>query len=339
MKAGARMRALLHVGPFNLPDSAVDQLQNSCGEVESVTTCDATRLDELADTEFDILVAEEIPHNLARWPRLRFVQLVSAGINHLDGHPVWRSDIVVANASGTHSVPIAQYVTCAVLMLAHHMPRAIAPETTRHWQRDRLECTIVRGQTVGIIGYGSIGRECARQLHALGMRVVCMKRDPANRRDEGFTAWPGTGDPNGEIPERWNGPKQLHELLPQCDAIVVTTPATTSTLGMIGRKEFALMKKTAVLVNVARGGIVDEEELAEAVRTHSLAGAVVDCFSTEPISLDHAYFDTPRIILTPHVAGVCEDFWPIMAKLVDENVRRYVAGRPVLNRVDVRHGY
>jgi phosphoglycerate dehydrogenase-like enzyme len=339
LKAGARMRALLHVGPFNLPDSAVDQLQNSCGEVESVTTCDATPLDELADTEFEILVAEEIPHNLARWPRLRFVQLVSAGINHLDGHPVWRSEIFVANASGTHSVPIAQYVTCAVLMLAHHMPRAIAPETTRHWRREKLECTIVRGQTVGIIGYGSIGRECARQLHALGMRVVCMKRDPANRRDEGFTAWPGTGDPIGELPDRWFSSQQLDEMLPSCDVIVVTTPATMETLGMIGIKEFALMKKTAVLVNVARGGIVDEQALAEAVRKQSLAGAVVDCFATEPIPPEHVYFDTPGIILTPHVAGVCDEFWPIMAKLLDENVRRFVAGSPVLNLVDVRRGY
>jgi phosphoglycerate dehydrogenase-like enzyme len=166
-----------------------------------------------------------------------------------------------------------------------------------------------------------------------------MKRDPAKRRDDGFTAWPETGHPAGEIPASWFGPAQLHEMLPLCDVLVITTPATPATLGMIGRNELALMRKSSILVNVARGGIVDEPALANSIRTGQLAGAVVDCFSKEPAPPDHVFFDTPGLVLTPHVAGVSRDFWPVMAMLVNENVQRIAAGRPVLNPVDARHRY
>lgn len=334
-----RNRTLLHVGPFGVSKDVVQQLRDACGDADVVATTDATPLEQLTDTNFDVLVAEEIPHNLAKWPRLRFVQLVSAGINHLDGHPVWQSDVLVSNASGTHSVPIAQHVTCAVLMMAHHVPRSIDPTVVRQWQRNGLENIVLRGQTVGIIGYGSIGRECGRQLSALGMHVVCSKRDPNNRRDEGYTAWPGTGDPDGKLPERWFGPSELHQMLPLCDAIVVTTPSTATTLHLIGPAEFALMKNTAVLINVARGGIVEEAALAQAVRSKQIAGALVDCFTTEPIPSDHVFFDVPSIILTPHIAGVSAEFWTVMSMLLDQNLRRLATGQPVLNRVNAKHGY
>jgi phosphoglycerate dehydrogenase-like enzyme len=197
----------------------------------------------------------------------------------------------------------------------------------------------LREQVAGIIGYGSIGRECGRQLSAMGMRVVCSKRDPNNRRDEGYAAWPGTGDPDGKIPERWFGPSELHHMLPLCDVIVITTPSTAATLNMIGPAEFELMKKSAVLINVARGGIVDEGALAEAVRRKQIAGAQVDCFTTEPIPSDHVFFDVPGIILTPHMAGVSTAFWIVMAALLKQNLARFSAGQPILNRVSIKHGY
>jgi len=333
------MRVLLHLGPYNLPEPDVKRLREACGAVDVVVTTDETPLEHLADTEFDVLVAEDIPHNLANWPRLRFVQLLSAGINHLSDHPIWQTKVVVANASGTPSVPIAQYVTCSILMMAHHMARAIAPATTRDWQRKGLESSILRGSVVGIVGYGSIGRECGRQLSALGMRIMCMKRDLSARRDEGYCAWPGTGDPEGQIPERWFGPTELHEMLPLCDALVITSPSTKETLGMVGRSELARMKQSAVLINVARGGIVDEVALAQAIRMRKLSGAVVDCFVCEPIPPDHAFFDSPEIILTPHISGVATDFWPTMALLVEENMRRFAENRSVLNRVNAFLGY
>jgi phosphoglycerate dehydrogenase-like enzyme len=332
-------QVLLDISPFNLPKTSRMRLREACGDAAVVETTDATPLEELDGSQTDVLLAEEIPQNLAAWPQLRFVQLVSAGINHLKGHPIWQTDIAVANASGTHSVPIAQYVTCAVLMTAHRMLQITLPATVRQWSRDEFACSVVRGQTVGILGYGSIGRECARQLHALGMKVVCLKRNPANRRDEGYTAWPETGDPEGKIPERWFGPGQLREMLALCDVLVVTAPSTAETFNMIDRAELALMKQTSILIIVARGGIVNESALAEALRQRQLAGAVVDCFATEPIPADHFFFDMPNLVLTPHMSGVLDNFWPVMANLLRENLQRFVEGNPLLNRVNPNLGY
>ena len=332
-------KVLLDIGPFGLSESDRKAMRNACGSTPFVETFDEKSIENLDCSQFDVLVTENAPRNIKDFSRLRFVQLVSAGINHLKGSPLGETEIVVANASGTHSVPIAQYVTCALLMLAHRMPKLIPPLATQQWARAGQECVLLRGQTVGIIGYGSIGRECARQLSALGMRVLCLKRNPEHVRDEGFTAWEDTGDPMGTIPDRWFGPSQLREMLPQCDAVVLTVPCTEETLDMIGEPELALLKRHAVVVNVARGGIVNEMALAQALRNGQIGGAVIDCFTTEPIPADHAFFSTPNIVLTPHMAGVCDFFWPVMAQLLKENLQRFIEGQPVMNRVDFKHGY
>ena len=296
--------------------------------------------DQLDGAEVDVLVTEQVPRNLAAWPRLRWVQLLSAGSNQLVGHPIQQTPIPVTTASGTHGVPIAQYVTWAVLTLAHRMPQVLQYQPTQRWP-DRLSLAgrPLPGRTVGIIGYGSIGRECARQLAALGLRVVCLKRDPAARRDEGYNAWPGTGDPEGRIPAAWYGPSQLEEFLPQCDVVVVTVPSTPRTEGMLGLDQLARMKRSAHLVVISRGGIVPEPVLAEALRSGVLAGAVIDCFVKEPLNGPHELFTTPNLVMTPHMSGVYEGFWDLMVGLLAENLRRFRGGEPLLNPVDHRLGY
>jgi phosphoglycerate dehydrogenase-like enzyme len=338
------MRVLLDTGPYNVPSHFRQTLRDACREAcahaEIIETTAEKPLDHFEGSHIDVLACEALPKDLSKWPSLRYVQLWSAGMNHLHGHPIWETDIPVASASGTHSVPIAQYVTCAVLMMAHHMPRLIELTTSRKWRPQGLEGSVVRGQTAGILGYGSIGRECARQLSTgLGMRIVCIKRNPEHRRDDGFTAWTGTGDPDGAIPEAWFGPAQLHEMLARCDVLVITTPATRETLGLIGARELRMLKPTARLINVARGGIVDESALASALREGRLAGAAMDCFAKEPLPHDSVLFDAPNLILTPHMSGVHIGFWPAMAALLGENLRRHSSGLPVLNRVNGRAGY
>lgn len=332
-------RVLLHIGPYGLDPAIVQLLRDTCDGATIVESKKGETFEQMDGSQIDAIVTEDIPRNLSAWPRLRFVQLFSAGFDHLKGHPVWGTEIAIANSSGTHTVPIAQYVTCAVLMMALRMPQLMTLATTRKWAPEGLDSVIVRGQTVGIIGYGSIGRECARQLNALGMRILCLKRNPDARRDAGFTAWPGTGDPEGRIPDRWFGPKQLHEMLPLCDTLLLTVPSTPETLGLIGAAELALLKRSAVVINVARGGIVDEPALAAALREGKLGGAVVDCFTKEPLPSDHLFFGVPNLILTPHMSGVSVEFWPMMARLLGENLRRFRNGEPILNRVNGRLGY
>ncbi|HRE83227.1 MAG TPA: D-2-hydroxyacid dehydrogenase [Opitutaceae bacterium] len=295
--------------------------------------------DTLDGGDVDALVTELVPKKLAEWPRLRWIQLLSAGANQLRAHPVMTTSIPVTTASGTHGIPIAQYITCAALMLAHRIPQLLEFKPSRTWpNRVSLASFMLRGRTVGILGYGSIGRESARQLAALGMRILCYKRDPDAHLDSGYNAWPGTGDPEGTLPAAWFGPGQLQEMLPQCDLIVVTVPSTTSTESLIGARELSLLKPTAQLIHISRGGVVDETALAEALRSGCLAGAVVDCFVKEPTPY-HPFFDVPNLIMTPHMSGVYDAFWPAFNSLLGENLRRFAAGQKLANEVNRSEGY
>jgi phosphoglycerate dehydrogenase-like enzyme len=330
---------LLFNSPFKLTDSQRANLHAACPGLELVEP-GAMDANQLPGADVDVLVSESVPRNLSAWGRLRWVQLLSAGSNQLVGHPLQQSSIPVTTASGTHGVPIAQYVSCVVLMLAHRMPQVLQYQSTQQWpNRVALAGRTLRGQTVGIIGYGSIGRECARQLSAFGLRVLCLKRDPLAHRDEGYNAWPGTGDPEGSIPAGWYGPGQLAELLPQCDYVIVTVPSTPQTEGMLGLAQLALLRRSAHLVVISRGGIVPEPVLAEALRGGLLAGAVIDCYVREPLNGPHELFTTPNLIMTPHMSGVYEGFAENFAGLLVENLRRFHAGAPLLNTVNHRHGY
>ena len=330
---------LLFNTPFRLSDAQRLELQAIWPGIEIVEQSVGSP-DQLDGTGMDVLVTEQVPRNLEGWSKLRWVQLLSAGANQLLDHPIQKAPIPVTTASGTHGVPIAQFVTCTWLMMAHRMPQLLEFKATRTWpNRLSLAGFTVRGRTAGILGYGSIGRECARQLSALGMRVVCLKRDPASRTDEGYNAWPGTGDSPGAIPSTWYGPGQLDEMLGACDLLVVTVPSTPQTEGMIGRREFGRMKPGARMIVVSRGGIVVEEALAEALRNGQIAGAVVDCYGREPLPPEHFFFDVPHLIMAPHMSGVFDGFWPLLVGLVGENLRRLRAGRPLLNATSPQNGY
>jgi phosphoglycerate dehydrogenase-like enzyme len=285
-------------------------------------------------------VTDPIPQHLASWIDLRWLQLLSAGSNQLRGHPILQTGLPITTASGTHSVSIAQFVTCTWLMMAKRLTAALDFKRTRVWpNRITLGGFLVRGMTVGLVGYGSIGRECARQLKLLGMRVVCLKRDPTVRNHTGYNAWPETGDPQGSIPERWFGPEQIREMFGECDLVVVTVPSTPETENLVGPAEFASLKRGARMIIVSRGGIVQEDALAEALRTGQLAEAVVDCFVHEPLPPDHIFFAVPNLILSPHVSGIYDNFWLVMCGLLAENLRRFGSGLPLLNRINPRLGY
>jgi phosphoglycerate dehydrogenase-like enzyme len=174
-------------------------------------------------------------------------------------------------------------------------------------------------------------------LHALGLRILAL--DPAGKRDDGYNVWPGTGDPEGTLPERWFTPAKLHDMLPECDVLVVAVPLTPHTEGMIGAAELALMRPGAKVIIISRGGIVQERALSDALKSGHLSGAAVDCYVQEPPSSDHFFYDTPNLIMTPHMAGAYEGFWPAMLRLFTENFRRFVEGRPLLNQANKRLGY
>jgi phosphoglycerate dehydrogenase-like enzyme len=293
----------------------------------------------------DVLYAGMPPRDLARAPRLGWVQLHMAGVDGLREHPLYTaSTLPLTTTSGVHAATIAEYAITVLLALAHRVPRMVQWKARGGWPPDEQRWplfvpTEVRGATLGVIGYGSIGRELARIAKtAFGMSIVACKRDPARRADDGYCP-PGSGDPEGRLPDAWLGPDGLGELLARSDVVVMCAPLTRETRHMIGAPELARMKPTAYLINVGRGASVDEGALARALAEHRLAGAAVDVFAQEPPPAGHPLYGVEDVIVSPHVSGFLPSYDERCAELFAENLRRYLAGASLLNLVDRARGY
>ena len=308
----------------------------------SVRRADAATAD-YANAE--IVYAGMPPRDLARAPRLRWVQLHMAGVNALHDHPLYTDTRTpLTTTSGVHAASIAEYAITMVLALAHRVPRMVEWKQRGGWPPDEQRWPLfvpaeLRGATLGIIGYGSIGRELARiATSAFAMRVVALKRDPAARQDTGY-ALPGTGDAEGVLPDEWLAPAGLPRLLGQSDVVVMTAPLTPETRGMIGAAQLAQMKPSAYFVNVGRGATVDEAALAAALGAGQLAGAAIDVFAEEPPPAGHPLYAVDTAIVSPHVSGFLPSYDDKCTELFAENLRRYLAGAPLLNLVDRAKGY
>jgi phosphoglycerate dehydrogenase-like enzyme len=293
----------------------------------------------------DVLYAGAPPRDLGRAPNLKWVQLHIAGVDALAEHPLYtHSRIPLVTASGVHAATIAEYALTALLALAHRVPRMVEWQGRGGWPPDEQRWPLfvpseVRGSTLGIIGYGSIGRELARMATAaFGMRVLACKRDPAQRRDPGYTL-PGTGDPEGILPDAWLAPEGLPELLGRSDVVVMCAPLTAQTRRLIGARELALMKPSAYFINVGRGASVDETALAETLRERRIAGAAIDVFAQEPPPAGHPFYALDNVIVSPHVSGFLPSYDDKCTDLFAENLRRYLAGQTLLNVVDRARGY
>lgn len=301
---------------------------------------------EAADySRTDVLYAGAPPRDLARAPHLKWVQLHMAGVNALATHPLYTaSAIPLTTTSGVHAAAIAEYAITVLLALAHRVPRMVEWRARGGWPDDLERWPLfvpveVRGATLGIIGYGSIGRELGRIARtAFGMTVLACKRDPDRRADAGY-ALPGTGDPAGALPEAWYPPEKVGDLLARSDVAVMCAPLTPETRGMIGARELAAMKPGAFFVNVGRGATVDEGALAAALRAGRLAGAAVDVFAEEPPPAGHALYALDNVIVSPHVSGFLPSYDDKCADLFAENLRRFLGGQPLLNLVDRALGY
>ena len=221
------------------------------------------RRSELADVlspETEILYGTFAPESLERLPRLRWFQARSAGMNAVASSPLWTAPgITLTSGSGVHGPAIAEYVTGMLIALARDFTGFLACQRASRWplapqvNYERFPGRELRGDTVLIVGYGSIGREIGRQCQALGLRVLAVKRDPSVRADRGFTL-PGTGDPAGIIPERLGGPGQLAELLPEAGYVVIASAATAANRHLLDAAALRRLRPDAFLVNIARGG-------------------------------------------------------------------------------------
>jgi phosphoglycerate dehydrogenase-like enzyme len=289
----------------------------------------------------DVLLSFRMPEDiLARARGLKWVQLLSAGADHALGGPMKSATIPITTASGVHATPIAEYTIASMLAYARRFHVTIRAQQRHEWSRRAVisSLDVIRGKTLGIVGYGSIGRETARLAQAFGMQVLALKRNPAERRETGWTPR-GLGDPEGKIPARWFGSGECAALLSESDYVSVTLPLTIATRNYIGAREIAALKPGAYFVNIGRGAVVDETALAAALSAGKIGGAGLDVFEREPLPADSPLWDIEHAILTPHVSGDFRGYMELASELFAENLRRFQAGEPLLNKVDPAHGY
>jgi len=290
----------------------------------------------------DVLLTFRVPNDIATHaPGLKWIQLLSAGADHLPGGLLESGAISITTASGIHATPIAEYTIASMLAYAHRIHLAIRAQVRREWMRSgafMAGVDDIRGQTLGIIGYGSIGRETARLAAAFGMKVIALKRNPSERVDPGWCP-AGIGDPEGKIPTRYFGPDEREAILRESDYISVTLPLTDHTRKFIGEREFAAMKPGAYLVNIGRGKVIDEHAMATAISAKKIGGAGLDVFENEPLESSSPLWDLENVILTPHISGSNRRYMDQACDLFAENLKRLAANRPLLNLVDPGLGY
>ena len=300
---------------------------------------DQAAVDALAATDLDGLIAHRLPTDLSRTPSLRWLQVPSAGVEVILGGGGWPDGIVLTNARGVYALPIGQYTIAAILRVAEHVDARREQQLLGRWPddqgQDALQGDQLRGKTLVIVGYGGIGREIARLAAAHGLRVVAVKADPSVRADDGFRV-PGTGDPDGTIPDRIVGIDALREAAAEADFLSITLPLTERSRGIVSREVLAALPAHAWIINTGRGPVVDEAALAEALAAGRIGGAVLDVFGEEPLPPASPFWSLPNVVITPHVSGATMEH---LAPLISENLRRFVAGEPLINRVDPQRGY
>ena len=288
-----------------------------------------------------LLTNNEIP-DPEMAPALRWVQFSYAGVEFARGHPLLkREGFRATSLSGAASPKIAEYALMALLSLGHKLPMMVQYQGKKIWPPDRwkrFQPHELRGSTVGLLGYGSIARELARLLQPFGVEIMATKNDLADVSQDGYFA-EGTGDPDGIYFTRLYPPQAVHPMLKVSDFVVVCLPLTDDTRNVISTREFEMMKPTAFLVALGRGGQVDEYALLRALREKLIAGAVFDVFNTEPLPQESPLWGAPNMVITPHIAGDTGRYTELVAELFTENLRRYLADEELLNIFDLEKGY
>jgi phosphoglycerate dehydrogenase-like enzyme len=274
--------------------------------------------------EADIVVGFARAQNLRkRAPNLKWVQLMSAGADAITKTDVWQSDITITGVSGIHATPISEYVLGMMLMFTKQASNYFRMKQTH--QAQRFTPGLMRGQTVGIIALGHIGREVARLAKAFGMKVLAVDEmrgtRPARNVDE-------------MIPI-----SNLQRLFSESDFVVSCVPLTPKTTRMIGEKQLRAMKNSAHLINISRGGIVDEDALIKALDEKWIAGAGLDVTVVEPLPPNSRLWDFDNVYITPHISGAQEDYLVLGTALFCENLKRYLKGKKLMNIISRKRGY
>ena len=290
----------------------------------------------------EVLYTGHVLPQLEQVPALRWIQFHFAGIDrYLEEPIVKKGGMQVTTLSGAAAPQMAEHVLTMMLALSRKLPALISGQKKSEWPKDRFERYLpfeLNGKTIGIVGYGSIGRQLARLLQPFGMQILATKRNAMKQQDDGYIV-EGQGDPLGEMVHRLYPPQALKSMLKECNFVVVTTPLTKETEGMLNINTLTAVKPGAFLVDVSRGSVVNLIDLVDALKSGQLAGAALDVFPEEPLPQSSPLWQMPGVIITPHISGGSTLYNERAAALFSENILRYLAGLNLFNLYDSKRGY
>ncbi|MEZ4639365.1 MAG: D-2-hydroxyacid dehydrogenase [Caldilineaceae bacterium] len=318
------MKILIHY-PFS--EDEIEQfctLARSLGDHEILHANSEDEAGALA-ADVEVLMGHFRPAVCAAAPNLRWIQSFSAGMDKfLFPEIIEREDVAISNVAGLYAVQGAEHAWALLLALARSLPTAFTSQTQRRWQSGPV--VSVTGMTLGVVGMGGFGLEMVKRAQGYDMHILAVD---AVR----------TEAPTGVAQLKPATKENLHELLSLADVVMMACPLTKETYHLISSEEFAMMKPTAYLINVTRGGIIDEDALVAALQNNQIAGAALDVVEKEPLSEDSPLWAAPNLILTPHRAGASQHRHRDIVNFFQQNLRRYLSGEPVVNLVDKRRGF
>ncbi len=325
-------------------EDLVSQIQAVSPRLE-VSTHAVSKAEEIPQEtwqDVDVLYTHKVLPELAQALELKWIQFHRAGNERFMDAPILQKpNLVATSLSGASAPQVAEHVLEMILALGHRLPDAIELKQLSTWPEDRGERFSpqeLNQSTVGIIGYGSIGREVARICQAFGATILASKIDARHPDDPGYVL-DGVGDPQGDFVHRLYPTQAVVSMLKECDFVVVSVPLTPETQNLIAEPELAAMKPSAHLVDISRGGVVNHADLIAALQEGLVAGAALDVFPEEPLPQESPLWKLPNVILTPHIAGISPHYDQRAVALFIENLIRYLDEQPPLNQIDLTRGY
>jgi phosphoglycerate dehydrogenase-like enzyme len=269
------------------------------------------------------------PDDVLQLPKLRWAQHWAAGVDAFTSNPdIATGNFMLTNGSGVHTIPITEHILAYLLSFARGLHCAVRAQVDHRWGKPEDPCRYdvfeLPGKTMVLIGVGAIGERTARMASALGVRVIGVRRDPSK---------------GAKTITEMVSPDRLLEVLPRADFVVLTVPLTDATRGMIGDAELRAMKTSAIVINIGRGGTIQEDALIQALQEERIGGAGLDVFENEPLPPDSPFWDMPNVIVTSHYAGHNPHYNDRAMNIFLDNLHHYISGTALHNVVDMEAGY
>jgi phosphoglycerate dehydrogenase-like enzyme len=255
--------------------------------------------------------------------KLRWIHTLSAGVDNLLWPELTESPVLLTNGRGVYRRPLAEWAIAAALFIAKDFRRLVRQQESGVWEPFDVE--ELHGRTLSIVGYGEIGRAVAEKARAFGMEVIALRRHPEMSANEDAAII--------------FGPSQLQDMLKVSDYVLISAPSTPATKGMISDSEFAVMKPSAVIINIGRGPVIDEAALVRALKEKRIRGAALDVFEREPLMDSHPFYGLSNVLLSPHCADHVEGMRDLAMEIFTRNFEHFSKGEPLENVVDKRAGY